>query len=572
MSGSVVIPAELAAKIGGLNAHWMARGMPLRCVVPSSADGWSDLVRTLPGYDPFNTEKEGLWFDVKAAANAIAFFHEYLLHIKGEWAGKPIWLEPWQQAFLGNLFGWKREDGTRRYRRWLLYVPRKNAKTTIAAGIQLHLLINDGEPGSECYCGAAEREQARLLFDLAKQMVLREPDLSERIETYQYELVDRVTHGKFKVLSADAHTKHGFNVHSAILDELHNQPNRDLYEVLDTGTAARRQPLMGAITTADYERVSICNEMHDHARAVRDGVVDDWQYLPAIWEASLTDDPHDPAVWRKANPNLGVSVSLDYLESASMRAKSEPAYYNTFCRLHLNIRTQQVEKWMDMARWGQCGNDPGEPGPGAEIGLDLASTEDFTAMALVWPEPHGVADAVGVRMFYWMPEDKAKDRESRGVPVLTWARQGLIKVTPGSRIEYKVVLADIIEVCKKYRVRCPAIDPWNADMLVQSLGSEGIEPVLFSQAMSRLSTPTKHLETLVSKGLLAHGGDPVLTWMVGNCTLNRDGMDNIRPSKKHSAEKIDGVIALVMALGMLIKGQDDSETASVYEERGLLVL
>lgn len=565
------VPADIASRVAELNGHWTGKGMPDRCLVPSDADGWESLLQMLPGYDPFAHGRDDLHFDVRNAIRCIGFFHEYLRHVKGRWANSPVWLEPWQQSFLGNLFGWMREDGTRRYRRWLLYLPRKNGKTLLSAGIQLHVLVNDGEEGAEVYCGAADRAQAKLLFDVAKAMVEKEPQLSALLTCYQHDISFKQTNSIFKVLSSDAHTKHGFNVHSAILDELHTQPNRELWEVLDTGRGSREQPLMGAITTADHERPSICNEIHDHAKGVRDGRVDDWTFLPAIWEAELTDDPADPETWRKANPNIGVSITEAYLAEESAKAVRQPAEMNSFLRLHLNIRTQQAEKWMDLAAWGRLGTDPGEPTRPVYVGVDIASTEDFAAMAMVWPDAHGEPGVVGVKMRFWIPEDTARDRELRGTPVRQWADSGHLTLTEGARIHYDLIEKAVLETCREYGVRKPAFDPWNAEHMTQHLTDEGLSPVMFSQSTGKLSTPTKYVETLCATGKIAHGGNPVLAWMMGNCTIERDGLGNIRPSKKRSAEKIDGVIALVLALGMMILG-DEPEQESVYTQRGLLVI
>lgn len=581
----ISVPKEAAARIRELNARWIERGMPKRCTLPVMGKDWRALLKSLPSYDPFKTSRAGLRWDVYRAVQGIGFFHEYLVHIKGEWGGKPIWLEPWQQAFLGNLLGWLRDDGTRRYRRFLLYVPRKNAKTTLAAGLQLHLMVNDGESGAELYCAAADRNQASLLFDVAKGMVARDEALGSVLDNRQYAIVHNGAASSFKVLSSDADTKHGFNAHAVIMDELHAQRNRELYDVLETSTGARRNPLVGAITTADFERPSLCNEMHDHARAIMDGRVDDFAFLPAVWEAQRGDDFTDPAVWAKANPNLGVSVKTEYIEAAAERAKNEPAYTNTFLRLHLNVRTEQAEKWLDLHRWGGCG--PGgateqadlraEPiGAGAIgpvcIGVDLANTEDFAAMAIVWPIacPDSGAELLRVRMRFWIPEATAHAREQRGVPVYGWARDGWVTMTDGERIDYSRLQAEILEACHAANVMAPAFDPFNAEHMTQNLTAEGLEPVMFSQAITKLSAPTKHIDTLVAKGHLRHEGDPVLTWMAGNVHLERDGLDNVRPSKKRSAEKIDGIVALAMAIGMHISGEQQEPSA--YEDRGLLVI
>ncbi|HHK42539.1 MAG TPA: terminase large subunit, partial [Planctomycetaceae bacterium] len=468
--------ADIYAKIAVANKAWSGRGMPDRCLLPECADSWAELLRSLPGYDPFATERDGLCFDVARAFQAIGFFHEYLRHIKGSFAGSPLWLERWQQAFIANLFGWMREDGTRRYRRYMLYVPRKNGKTTLIAGVQLFVMLCDDEPGAEVYCGASEREQARLLHDTCKAMVEREPDISERLKCYQYSIVDKKNHASFKVISADAGTKHGFNVHSAIIDELHAMPNRNLYDVLETGTGSRRQPLMGVITTADYERPSVCNELHDHACSVRDGTLDDWQFLPAIYQAERDDDWQSEEVWAKANPNLGVSLSYDYMRTACQRAKMEPSYQNMFLRLHLNIRTQQAEKWLDPMKWSACGGDPGEPCGRIAVGVDIASTEDFAAMATVWMDDDGV---FGVRLRFWIPEEMCELRERKGIPVRAWRRDGWLTMTDGARIDYETIRAAVREECERYGVVSPAFDPWNAENITQNLTKDGLDPIMY---------------------------------------------------------------------------------------------
>jgi phage terminase large subunit-like protein len=596
----LTLPGDLAEKIDGLNRRWTVTGipdrttpetlMPERCALPTTAAGWKKLLKMLPGYDPFATgaiKREGLWVDVRRAVNAIAFFHEYLVHIKGEWANTPIWLEPWQQAFIANLLGWKRANGTRRYRKYLLYVPRKNAKTTLAAGLQLEIMCNDGEQGANIDCAAADREQARNLFDVAREMVARDAALEARLQRYQYSIAHKDSASAFKVLSADANTKHGGNTHSGVVDELHAQPNSDLYEVLETSSAARRQPLMGGLTTADYERPSLCNTMHDHAKAVRDGRLDDWQFLPGIWEAELADDWRDPKTWAKANPNLGVSVKPEFLEQAALKAEHQPSFLNTFLRLHLNVRTQQAEKWIDMQAWARCGPsgehgdtsqarraaEPVPVGGKMAVGVDLASTDDFAAMVLAWPEenPAGGEDLIRLRARFWIPESMAREREKRGVPVTQWARDGWLTMTPGERIDFATIEAEILGVCRRHGVREPAFDPWGAAQMIQRLQGEGLEPIEYQQSFRLSNDATRHLETLVATDRLRHDGDPVLAWMFGNTTLDRDTMDNVRPSKKKSGEKIDGVIASMMAVGVLI-GRDTGPTKSVYEDRGLLVL
>ncbi len=308
----------------------------------------------IPGYDPRATAGD-CRFDRRAAEHAVEFFHECLTFTTGQWRGQPFVLQPWQQAIIRNLFGWKRKDGTRRYREALVYVPRKNGKSEIAGGLGNLLIFADGEPGAQVYCAAADREQARLVFNAAKTMVAAEPEMAARAKVYTHAIVFEATGSVLKVVSAEAYSKHGINAHGIIIDELHAQPNRELVDVLTTSTGARRQPLIIHITTADFDREgSICNEKHDYATKVRDGVIDDPAFLPVIYEAGPDEDWTDPAVWRRVNPNLDVSLSMEYLERECRRAQETPSYENTFKRLHLNIRTQQDVRWLSLEAWDAC--------------------------------------------------------------------------------------------------------------------------------------------------------------------------------------------------------------------------
>jgi len=318
-----------------------------------SAVEWETVLGLVPGYDPWATAGE-CTFDAPEADRAVGFFAECLTHVKGEWAGRPFVLAPWEQAIVGNLFGWKRPDGTRRYREALVYVPRKQGKTLMAAGLALYVLFCDGEPGSECYCAAADRDQAKLLWDVAKHEVLASPVLSGACRVYQNSIAVESMGSSFKAISADAKTKHGYNSQLVVVDELHAQTDRELVDVLLTSTGARRQPLVVYLTTADFERESVCNEKHAYATKVRDGVIPDPSFLPVVFEAKESDDWTDPEVWRRVNPNIGVSLSLDYLERECRRARETPAYQNTFKRLHLNMKTQADVAWLDVARWDAC--------------------------------------------------------------------------------------------------------------------------------------------------------------------------------------------------------------------------
>ena len=523
-----------------------------------SAKQWRECqLKHLPGYDPYATGA-GYEFDV-ATANAVVGFFAHLKFIEGEKAGQPFLLEDWQKAIVGALFAWKsKATALRRYREALVYVPRKNGKTPTCAGIVLLGLFVDGEPGAQIYSAAAEREQAALVYRHAAGMIAREPDLARLCKVYKTFKSIEVpqTNSIYKALSADADTKHGFSTHLAIVDELHAHANSDLVDVLQTSMGARREPLMVHITTADYDRESVCNAKYDYACKVRDGVFKDASFLPVIYEASAEGDWTDPKVWAKANPNLGVSVRLDYLERECQRAQNEPSYENTFKRLHLNIKTQQDVRWLQLDKWDHCGGVPVDEGP-CYAGLDLASSTDIAALVLYFPDSHSLLP------WFWIPADRAEERERRDrVPYLTWARQKLIDMTPGNVIDYNHIRHTINELVKRYDIRQIGYDPWNARHLAQQLQDEdGLPMIEFRQGYVSMNEPTKHFERLIVSGELRHGGNEVLRWMAGNATARVDPSGNIKPDKARSKEKIDGIVASVMGVGLAMVAE--VETSAV---------
>jgi phage terminase large subunit-like protein len=537
-------------------------------VKPISA-AWRKIIMGIPGYDCMATAGD-CWFDAQAAARALGFFADCIKHVKGERAGHPFVLEPWQQSIVANMFAWKRPDGTRRYREVLIYVPRKNGKSTLLGGMVLMFLFCDGERGAELYSAAADRDQAALVYDQAKGMVLQEPELSSRARVYATgkSIVYGAMGSTYKAISAEAGTKHGYNTHFAVIDELHAQPNRDLVDVLMTSTGARRQPMVVHITTADYQRPdSICNEKHDYASKVRDGVIEDRSFLPVIYEAKRGDDWTDPKVWSKANPNLGISVSLEYIQRECQRAQDTPGYENTFKRLHLNMITEQAERWLAMERWDACSAPlPELDGLPCFAGLDLATTTDIAALVLDFPLEGGRHVWLP---FFWVPRDNAIKREKKDrVPYSVWIRDGLVRVTEGDVIDYDVIRRDIGEIGKRYNIRELAIDRWSATQITTQLTGDGLTVVPFGQGFASMSGPSKELEKLVLSQQLQHGGNPVLRWMASNVAIDGDAAGNIKPSKKRSTEKIDGIVAGVMGLGRAIVA-DPKFGKSVYDLRGL---
>ncbi len=514
-------------------------------------------------------------FDKQAADMAVAFFEQLLVHVKGEWAGEPFILQPWEKNdIIRPLFGWKRADGTRKYRRAYIEIPRGNGKSTLVSGIALLLLFMDDEPGAEVYGAAADRDQAAIVFDLAKQMVEASPQLSKRAETFKRSIVVPSSSSVYRVLSSDVRTKHGFNVHGFVADELHAWPNRELWDVLSTGTRSRRQPLVVAITTAGYDRESICWELHEYARQVLDGTFVDEEFFAYIRAAGENDDWMDPKTWRKANPGFGVTVKEEYLEAEAKRARLTPAYLNTFLRLHLNRWTQQETRWLPMDAWNDCGKKAidlkalaGQP---CYAGLDLASTVALASLLLVFPPAEGNPEFFRVLPFFWMPQENLYERARKdAVPYDVWVRQSLIRATQGNVIDYGVIIRDIVELGAQVNIREIAFDRWGAEGMRQELEKEGFTMVAFGQGFASMSGPTKELLRLTIDGKLAHGGNPVLRWMADNVVVRQDPAGNVKPDKAKSKENIDGIVALIMGLDRAIRhGQGES----VYEQRGLFVV
>ena len=485
---------------------------------------------------------------------------QYLTHVKGEWAGNPFTLEPWQRDLVIHpLFGWKRANGTRKYRTAYIEVPRKNGKSTLAAGIALTLLFADNEPGAEVYSAAGDRKQAGIVFDVARQMVQRCDDLKTRAEVFRSSIVVPKTASSYHVLSADAYTKHGLNAHGVIFDELHAQPNRELWDVLTTSTGARRQPLIVALTTAGYDRHSICWELHEYAWRVRDGVSPDDSFLPVIFGAEKEDDWTSPKVWKKANPNLGVTIKVDYFDQKCTNAKEMPAAENTFKRLHLNIWTEQADRWIPIEKWNLCAGPVNENelrGALCFAGLDLSTTKDVTALNLTFP----VNGRYKQLWRFWIPEETIAPRiRIKGVEYDRWVPEGFIKATEGNVVDYDVVRADINQLGEQFNIRQIAYDPWNATQIVTQLQGDGFEMVPVRQGYYTMSPASKEFEKLILGRKIDHGGNPVARWMMSNVAVEIDAAGNIKPSKKKSTEKIDGIVAAIMAVGRCALQQEEPE-------------
>jgi len=528
----------------------------------------------IPGYDPYESAGD-CFFDEEAAELACGFFPDCLKHVEGEWGGRPLILELWQKAVVGNLFGWKRPDMTRRYRKALLYIPRKNGKTAMTAGMVNLVLFCDGEPGAKIYSAAGDRDQASLMYMLVCDMIAQEPALRQKCKVYiaakRVLLSDKVSF--YEPVSSDAFTKHGYNAHVAIVDELHVQKNRELVDVLETSMGTRRQPLMLYITTADYMGKSICNETYEYAIKIRDGIIKNPAFLPVIYEATKDDDWTSEEVWAKANPNLGVSIKLEFLRSEFQRALDSPSFENTFKRLYLNIQTETDVKFFDMQRWDACdevideSNLIGEP---CYAGFDLATNKDVAGYALLFPWYDGKY-VVLPRLF--IPKDNAwkRIRQDR-VPYDVWSADGWLTMTPGNVIDYDFIKKSFWLDCQKFKIQKCAFDRWGFEALRQQFMAEGADEemfIAFGQGFASMSAPTKELEKLILAERIIHNQNPVLKWMASNIVVEQDAASNIKPNKKKSPEKIDGIVMTIMALGLAITTPPDEP--SVYEDRGPLI-
>lgn len=517
--------------------------------------------------------ERGLRFD-RAAADHVLRFFGFLRHSKGEWAGQPFVLSPWQQFILWVLFGWKRADGTRRFRRAYIEVPRKNGKSTMMAGIGLYLLEADGEPGAEVYSAATKRDQALITHGEATRMVKQSPALRARVKVYKNNLNNPATASKYEPLGADADTMDGLNIHGGLIDELHAHKTRAVVDVLDTATGARRQPLIVEITTAGYDRNSICWEHHEYTRQVLEGLVQDDAWFGVIYTIDEGDDWKDPATWAKANPNYGVSVKPDDLRGKAERAVHLPAAQNAFLRLHLNVWTQQSDRWIDLDLWDENGGAVDEDELAGGVcygGLDLSSVSDLTAWVMVFPREDD-PDALDIVARFWAPESQiTNDANAYHDQYAAWVREGWLYTTPGDAVDYQAIKRQIIADASRFKLVDMNVDRlFQGYQLSMELADEGIELFGMGQGFLSMAVPVKEFEKRLLGRKLNHGGNPILRWMAGNVAVKTDPAGNLKPDKAESQGKIDGIVALIMALDRAMRR--GKQGRSVYEDRGLEVV
>ena len=527
-------------------------------------------------YVPSPFKAEDSHYDEGAADYAVNFI-QCLSHTKGTWAGKPFDLIPWQEQIIRDIFGILKPNGYRQFNTAYIEIPKKQGKSELAAAVALLLTCGDGEERAEVYGCAADRQQASIVFEVAADMIRMCPALAKRckILSATKRIIYIPTNSFYQVLSAEAYSKHGFNIHGVVFDELHTQPNRKLFDVMTKGSGdARMQPLYFLITTAGTDTKSICYETHQKAKDILAGRKVDPTFYPVIYGADEGDDWTDPDVWRKANPSLGITVGLDKVRAACESARQNPTEENSFRQLRLNQWVKQAVRWMPMEKWDLCSGDVKDEDLEGRVcygGLDLSSTTDITAFVLVFP-PEGDDDRYIVRPWFWIPEESLEQRVMRDhVPYDVWERKGFLKTTEGNVVHYGFIESFIEELGEKYNIREIAYDRWGAVQMSQNLEGMGFTVVPFGQGFKDMSPPTKELMKLVLEKRVAHGGHPVLRWMMDNVFVRKDPAGNIKPDKEKSTEKIDGAVAMIMALDRAIRnGNVISE--SVYDERGILLL
>ncbi|MHC3681961.1 terminase large subunit [Streptococcus suis] len=512
-------------------------------------------------------------YDKVKADRAVTFINN-LSHTKGKWAGKRFDLLPWQEQIVRDLFGIVKEDGNRQFLTAYIEIPKKNGKSELAAAIALYLLYADNEASAEVYGAACDRNQASIVFDVAKQMVQMSRPLEKRskIMGATKRIVNYSNAGFYQVLSAETGTKHGLNVSGLVFDEIHAQPNRHLYDVLTKGSGdAREQPLFFIITTAGTDRNSICYELHTKALDILNGRKKDTSFYPVVYGLSDEDDWNDEANWRRANPSLGHTIGIDRVREAYQQALDNPAEENVFKQLRLNMWTSSSVAWIPehvYAKGNHSIQYDSLKGRSCYAGLDLSSTSDITAFVLVFP-PRFEEENYIVLPFFWLPEDTLELRCRRDhVLYDVWERQGYIKTTEGNVVHYGFIEKFIEDLSEIYHIKEIAYDRWNATQMVQNLEGMGLTMVPFGQGYKDMSPPSKELYKLMMEGKIQHGGHPVLKWMGQNVVMRQDPAGNIKPDKEKSVEKIDGIVALIMGLDRCIRHQIDE--GSVYDERGIL--
>lgn len=530
--------------------YLLSRGIPLPDTPPK--------IKT-----PEGGQRRGARFDAFRVDRVLDVFSR-LRHTQGRWAGRPLRPDPWQVAYiLAPVFGWvyRDDDGgwVRCTRRVYVDIPRKNGKTTLSGGVATYLTCADNEQGAQVYAVASGRDQARYCFDPVKQLAERSPALSPFVKPLQHRIIHTPSGSFFAVVSKVADILHGANVAGAIIDELHVHKTPDLVEAVETGTGSRTQPLIFTITTADDGRQgTIYARRRHYVEQLARGALKDAAMYGVVWAADESDDPFDEVTWKKANPGYGISPSKAYFRQAADEAKSSAADLAKFLRLHLGLRTKQETRYLELSAWDRNASivDPSRlAGRDCYGGLDLAATSDLCALCWCFPDGQGGHDLLW-RM--WIPDGAVPRLDARTAGECSaWIRAGLIEVTPGDVTDYDYIRTRVNTDREKFNVRELAYDPWNSSQLVTDLQQDGANMVTMRQGFATMSAPTKQFQRIMLEGTeevpkLRHGGNPCVRWQVDNLAIEMDAAGNVKPSKRNSGDKIDAVVAAIMALSRAV--------------------
>jgi phage terminase large subunit-like protein len=534
-----------------------------------TASKWIILACQRHQKDQKDGHKRGLWFDDQDADRFIQFFEQFLHHTKGKWAGQKFLLLPWQKFTVASIFGWKHDDGSRRFSTLYCQVGRKNGKTQLLAGIGLALLDFDNEQAAEVVFAATKRDQARICHDEATRMVKSSPSLKKRITVLRNNLTVKSTNSKAEPLSSDAKSADGLSVSCAVLDEFHAHKDAALLNVLKSATGARTNPLIAIITTAGFNIGGPCFQMMRNSCDVLEGKSQDDSLFAVIYTLDEEDDFTDPSVWIKSNPSLDVTLPTTYLEKELVQSQ------NYGGSMLINFRTKHMNQWVSSsATWipdeivirKQKEIEP-DPMQKCWGGLDLASVSDVTALTLVWPHEGGYI----TRSWFWIPEDAVEKRlqtsgsrmyEDFGSLDNVFVTEGNVtdydcirRFVTGYHIQDGSVKHDPDPLASRFNIESIAFDRFNSSQCVINLASDGIKMEPYGQGFVSMSTPSKELERLMSEGKIQHGCDPVIRWMFGNVVLKTDPSGNIKPDKDKSGDKIDGIISLIMSIGQTMTDQ-----------------
>lgn len=508
-------------------------------------------------------------------AEKVCNFIELLVHIKGEWAGKPLKLEPWQCFYFTTKYGWVYKDtGYRRFRTSYAEIPRKNAKSTMSGAEMLYMGTEDSEMGAECYSAATTKKQARIVFEVANKMARKSAKFRQAydVNPRAHDILIGATDSVCEPVSAEANNLDGLNIHFASVDELHAHKTRAVYDVIETGCGARTQSMLSVITTAGTDIRGICYELHTYLKKVLDGIFEDHSFFGLIYTIDDDDDWTTEEAFIKANPNYGVSVKPEMIRNLARKARRSMSSQANFKTKHLNIWEKSDSAWCNMLKWRRCvGLVKPRPtlddlkGYPCHGGLDASTKLDVSALMLLF-------DVDGIKLpfgKYYLPEDTVEERASTTYSHYSgWAKEGLFTLTPGDVVDYDYIGDDIREIHKNFDLQSLGYDGWQTTQLASQLTAEGIEMVEIAANARNFSEPMKELEAWIVARIIDHGDDPVLTWMISNVVAHFDKKDNIYPNKERYEDKIDGVVALIMAIARAILQEEAFE--SVYNTRGIV--